>query len=262
MTFDTLSIDCEAGVGTITVDRPKSHNALTVPTLNEIGDAVEAMMADADVAVVVIAGAGDSFISGADIGMFNDQSGLWFKREFRRAFTRVEEAIEGGPKAVVAAVDGGAFGGGLELTITCDMVVASERSTMGFPEATMGTMPGAGGTQRLAHLVGYLRAKELVLTGRRISAEEAADLGIVTEVVPDDAFDDRLADLTGTLTDRAPYATWFAKEVIDRTRVGLDDGLSLEAALGALLFETEDVHEGFAAFLDSREPEFNDWSKL
>ncbi|WP_227134724.1 enoyl-CoA hydratase/isomerase family protein [Halorubellus salinus] len=263
MTPDHVVVERTDGVATVTIDRPESLNSLSVALLDELADAVEALMHEDQVSVVVVTGAGeDAFVSGAELDMFHGRSGVWFKREFRRAFGRVERAIEGGPKPVVAAVNGDAFGGGLELAVTCDLIYAAERARFGFPEITLGGMPGAGGTQRVIRLVGDLRAKELVMTGRPVPAAEAVEMGLATDVFPDDAFDDEVADVAATLAERAPVALWFAKEVINESRPSFDTGLALEAALGALLFETDDLHEGFGAFLDKREPEFDDWTDL
>ena len=260
--FNHIRVEQVNRVATVTVNRPESDNSLNLQTLTELGDAINALQADNSVHVIVLTGAGKSFIAGADLNMFHEQSGTWYKGEFRPRFRRVERAIEDGPKPVLAAVSGSALGGGLELALTCDLIYATESAHLGVPESTLGGMPGAGGTQRLVHLLGYLKAKELVLTGRPISAETAADIGLVNDVFPDDEFSDRIEDIATDLADRAPRALWFAKEVINETRADMDGGLSLEAALGTVLFETDDLHEGFGAFLQDRDADFSDWDDL
>ncbi|MFC7157670.1 enoyl-CoA hydratase/isomerase family protein [Halomarina halobia] len=261
--FDNLDISTAQSVTTISVDRVDTRNSLNIETLTELSTALDAAMDDPETSVLVLTGGGDeAFVSGADIGDFHGQDSLWFIRDFRRAFREVEEAIEGGPKPVIAALDGITFGGGLELALMCDLVYASDASALGFPESKLGGIPGVGGTQRLALIVGYLKAKELVLTGRTVMPEEAASLGIVNDVFPDEEFDDRVYDIARDLATGAPYAQWFGKEVINQTREGLEKGLALEAALGAVLFETDDIHEGFRAFLEQRNPDFSDWSEF
>lgn len=259
--FEKLQIRIVDGVSTVTVDRPESRNSLDIATLKELAAAIEQAMSDGDVGVVVLTGAGEgAFVSGADIGDFHGQSATWFKRDFRRAFGNVEDAIEEGPKPVIAAVNGVAFGGGLELMMMCDLVYAAESAKLGVPEANLGGIPGVGGTQRLALLVGYLKAKEMVLTGDPVSATEAADIGLVNDVFPDRELYESVYEIADDLVEGAPYAQWFGKQVINETRVGLGKGLELEAALGAVLFETDDIHEGFEAFLERRDPDFSDWS--
>lgn len=259
--FDNIRISVEEGVATVTVAREESRNSLDITTLEELAAAIEHAMDDGDVGTVVLTGAGEgAFVSGADISDFHGQSATWFKRDFRRAFEGVENAIEDGPKPVIAAVNGVAFGGGLELMMMCDLVYATESAKLGVPEANLGGIPGVGGTQRLALLVGYLKAKEMVLTGEPVSATEAAELGLVNDVFDDESLYDSVYEIADGLVDGAPYAQWFAKQAINETRVGLEKGLELEAALGAVLFETDDIHEGFEAFLERREPNFSDWS--
>lgn len=261
--LDHLAVSTEESVTTITVDRAGSRNSLDISTLEELSSAVEWGMNDTETSAIIVTGAGDdAFVSGADIGDFHNQDSLWFIRDFRRAFGAVEEAIEGGAKPVIAALNGVTFGGGLELALMCDLVYAADSAELGFPESKLGGIPGVGGTQRLALLVGYLKAKEMVLTGETITPDEAVSLGIVNDTFEDEEFYDRVSSVARDLADGAPYAQWFAKEVINQSREGLDKGLALEAALGAVLFETDDIHEGFEAFLERRQPEFSDWEEF
>jgi len=261
--YDTIDVARSGRTATVTVDRPESMNSLNVDVLEELAAAIEAAMADDAIKVVVLTGRGDeAFVSGADIGDFVANDGLWWKINFRRSFEEVERATEGGKKPVVAAVDGVALGGGSELVLLCDFVIATESARFGFPEISLGGMPGVGGAQRLARHVGVLAAKDLVMTGRRVGAEEASDMGLVTRVVDDDAFDEDDADLAADLAAGPPVAMWFAKEVLNRSRGDLETGLALEEALGTMLFETDDFDEGTSAFVEQRATEFADWKDL
>lgn len=247
-------------VATVLLDRPDVMNALDENFLNEIAAAVEACQADDDIGAIVLESAvEDAFIAGGDIQDFEAIDGSSWKREFRTAIRNVETAIEDRPTPVVAAVDGVALGGGTEIAMMCDLIIASERARFGQPEIGLGLIPGAGGTQRLTHLVGYLKAKELVLTGRHVSADEAAEIGLTNEVVPTDSFGRRIDDIATTLSTGPTSAQGYAKEAINSARPGLQEGLRLEMALSALSFETPEKEEGVDAFLDNREPEFNDY---
>lgn len=261
--YERVRLTHSDGVTTLTIDRAESRNSLDITTVQELATAAGNAMADEATDVIVVTGAGDdAFASGADIADFHEKEPLWFKRDYRAAWEDVEQAIEDGPKPVIAAVNGVAFGGGLELALMCDLVYVAESAVLGVPESSLGGMPGVGGTQRLTLLVGFLKAKELVFTGRPVPSEEAVDLGLANDVFPDEEFYDQIDDVATSLANGAPYAQWFAKEVINQTREGLDKGLALESALGAVLFDTDDIHEGFAAFIEGRDPDFSNWRDL
>ncbi|WP_254525914.1 enoyl-CoA hydratase/isomerase family protein [Natrinema caseinilyticum] len=253
--YQTVAVERHDSIGIVRVTRPEAMNAVNATVLTELSDAIETV--SSEVQTVVLTGEGErAFIGGGDIEEFQGQSGVWFRGEFRESMADVEDAIEGCHVPVIAAVNGVALGGGTEIALMCDLIVAAESATFGQPEIGLGIIPGAGGTQRLTHLVGYLKAKELVLTGKHISASEAEDIGLVNEVVGDDDFEDRVDELAAELADGAPIAQWFAKKSINETRAQLESGLELEAALTALLFETDDKEEGLSAFLEKRDPEF------
>lgn len=257
--YDTVRVEVADGVGTVSVDRPDAMNALNVTVVEELATAVSELQDDDDVGALVLAGAGeDAFIGGGDIKAFDEMSGLEWKGEFRTAMAALERAIEERRKPVLAAVDGVALGGGTEVAMMCDMILASESATFGQPETGLGIIPGVGGTQRLARLVGYLKAKELVLTGRHVPAAEAVEIGLANEVAPDEEFDERVSEVAAELESGSTTAQWFAKEAINRTRGDLDAGLKIEEGLAALAFETEDKREGLAAFLEGRDPEFGE----
>jgi len=159
-------------------------------------------------------------------------------------------------------VDGFALGGGTEIALMSDLIYTSERAQMGLPEIGIGGIPGAGGTQRLAQVVGPLKAKEMIMTGGIVSGEEATEIGLANDVFTEEAFDDQITEVAEGLAERGPMALWFTKEAINQTYEGLDKGLALEAALASNLFQTDDFAEGAAAFLENREPDFSDWSDL
>lgn len=255
--YDSVRTENSNGIGRVYVDRPEKMNAVNTAVVAEIAAAIGAFQGDDDVGAIVLTGTGEkAFIGGGDITEFEDMTGLEWKTEFRAAMADLEAVTEGGGTPVIAAVNGVALGGGTEIAMMCDVILAAESATLGLPESTLGLIPGAGGTQRLAHLVGYLKAKELVLTGRHVPADEALEIGLVNEVVPDDEFDARVAELAETLERGSATAQAFAKEAINRTRGDLEAGLKAEEGLAALAFETDDKEEGHAAFLDKRDPEF------
>ena len=257
MSRDTISFDVDdRGVATVTIDRPEQLNALTVETLEAIEEALDEA-ADRDARALVVAGAGDeAFVAGADISYMVDMS-TPEAQAYAELGHRVAEAIETFPAPTVAAVDGYAFGGGCELALACDLRVAAESAVLGQTEIDLGIIPGWGGTQRLPDLVGDEVARRLIFLGERIDASEAAEVGFVGEVVADDAFDDRIDELTGELAAKPATALRAAKEALNAAGDGsAATGLALERRAWAGLFGTHDQREGMAAFLEKREPEF------
>ncbi|WP_128905491.1 enoyl-CoA hydratase/isomerase family protein [Halorubrum amylolyticum] len=258
MTWDTITLDVDddTDAATITVDRPDQLNALTVDTL----EAIEEALAEAEAAeprALVLAGAGDeAFVAGADISYMVELS-TPEAQAYAELGHRVADAIESFPAPTVAAIDGYAFGGGSELALACDLRVAAESAVLGQTEIDLGIVPGWGGTQRLPRLVGDETAKRLVFLGERIDASEAAEIGLVGEVVADEAFDDRIAELAGELAAKPAFATRAAKEALNAARGGSQaGGLALERRAWSGLFGTHDQREGMRAFLEKREPEF------
>ncbi|MGQ3330230.1 enoyl-CoA hydratase/isomerase family protein [Halorubrum sp. FL23] len=257
MTWDTITFAIDdSDVATITVDRPAQLNALTVDTL----EAIEAALAEAEAAgarALVLASAGDeAFVAGADISYMVELS-TPEAQAYAELGHRVADAIESFPAPTVAAVDGYAFGGGSELALACDLRVAAESAVIGQTEIDLGIIPGWGGTQRLPRLVGDETARRLVFLGERVDASEAADIGLVGEVVPDDAFDDRIDELAAALAAKPAVAMRAAKEALNAARDGSQaNGLALERRAWAGLFGTHDQREGMAAFVEKREPEF------
>ena len=256
MTWETITLDIDDSVATLTIDRPDQLNALTVDTLEAIEEGL-AEAATADARVVVLAGAGDAaFVAGADISYMADLS-TPEAQAYAELGHRVADTIESFPAPVIAAVDGYALGGGGELALACDLRVAAERAVFGQTEIDLGIVPGWGGTQRLPALVGDETARRLIFLGERIDAEAAADLGLVGEVVSDDAFDDRVDELAGTLAAQSATAMRAAKEALNAAGDGsAATGLTLERRTWAGLFGTHDQREGMQAFLEKRDPSF------
>lgn len=241
------------GVALVTLDRPRVLNALDFTLIAELTDALEALDADAACRAIVITGAGErAFAAGADIRELAAQTptSLLAGNEFHRW-----ERIKRIRTPLIAAVRGFALGGGCELAMTCDLIVAGESAQFGQPEIRLGVMPGAGGTQRLTRAIGKAKAMELVLTGRSIGAREAEAHGLVTRVVPDaEVLPDALR-LGAEIAAMPPLAVMAAKEAVNRAEeLPLEAGLEHERRLFYLLFSTEDRREGMAAFIEKRPP--------
>ncbi len=236
------------------LNRPEARNALSPELMAELGEQVARHDADPDVRCIVIAGSDEVFAAGADIGALAE-------REFHEAvfhpaaafWKRVAECRT----PMIAAVSGWALGGGCELALCCDMIVASETAEFGQPEINLGIIPGGGGTQRLARVLGKQRTMELVLTGRRIDAEEAERLGIVNEVAPAGEWLEHAMELAQRVAKRPPLAAKLAKQaVLAADETGLAAGLEQERRLYELAMATEDRVEGTKAFMEKRKPEF------
>lgn len=250
-----ISHEAADGVGVITIDRPERRNALNLEVKEGIARAVEALAADEAVRVIVLTGAGGTFVAGTDIA---EMEGMRPADHATLATDRVFTVLRSCPKVVIAAVEGYALGGGCELALCCDLIVAGEGAKLGQPEIRVGIMPGAGGTQRLVRLMGRYRAMRLILTGEAVGAREALALGMLSEVVPDGTALDRSRDLARTVAAMPALAVRAIKEV-----VGLGADLPLEAALSLerkafmLLFDTADQKEGMRAFLEKRRPSYS-----
>ena len=242
-----------AGVALVTVDRPEALNALSFDVLDDLATALEGLDANASCRVVVITGAGErAFAAGADIRELAVQSYASLSAGGRFAAWDRLAAI-GLP--LIAAVRGFALGGGCELAMACDMIVAAEDASFGQPEIRLGVMPGAGGTQRLTRAIGKARAMELILTGRTMTAHEAQAFGLVTSVVPAAATVDAALELAGMIAAMPPLAVRAAKAaILDAHEVSLSAGLAGEREAFFRLFDTADQSEGMAAFTQKRPP--------
>lgn len=253
---EKVSLDVSDRIATLTVDNPEKRNAMDQETRTALRERVEEVDANDDVRVVVLRGAGDAYITGGDIEAFADYDqvdALEYLTEYGQGlYNDVAELT----KPTIAAIDGYAFGGGLEISLACDLRVATPEAMVGLPEVGLGILPGGGGTQRLAHVAGAGVAKDLTFTGRAVDAEEAAALGILNRVYEPDEFDDSVRELAETIAANAPLSLRLAKESINR---GLDAeaGLDFERIACAFLFGTADKQEGAEAFLEDREPAFD-----
>jgi enoyl-CoA hydratase len=241
------------GVAIVTLDRPEVLNALDFALIRELTDALEALDADPACRAIVITGAGErAFAAGADIRELATQTPttLFSGNEFHRW-----ERIKRIRTPLIAAVRGVALGGGCELAMTCDMIVAADDARFGQPEITLGVMPGAGGTQRLTRAIGKAKAMELVLTGATLSAREAEERGLVTRIVPAADVTTAALDLAARIAAMPPVAVRAAKEAVNRAfEVSLEAGLEFERRAFYLLFDTDDAKEGLAAFSEKRKP--------
>ncbi|WP_424004712.1 3-hydroxyacyl-CoA dehydrogenase NAD-binding domain-containing protein [Haloarcula salina] len=256
--FDTVSISYPGDmVAHVELDRPHRMNTVSPELLDDLAAAVDHLSEDDDVRAILLTGAGDkAFSAGADVqSMASNASPLdavELSRKGQEVFGKLEEC----PMPVVAGIDGYALGGGMELATCADLRVASERSTLGQPEHNLGIMPGWGGTQRLARIVGEGRAKEIIFTGERYDAAELAEYGFINEVVGNDELDDRAMELAADLAAGPPVAQRFTKRAMHAGRDDLDAGLELEAQAFGALFGTEDMMEGINAFMGDDEPDF------
>lgn len=241
-------------VALIQLNRPKELNALNLELMGELRDALKALDADEQVRAIVMTGNERAFAAGADIKQMAGRNAIDMLKIDQ--FTTWDQ-IKKTKKPVIAAVSGFALGGGCELVMTCDMVIASETAQFGQPEIKIGVMPGAGGTQRLPRAVGKVNAMEMALTGRFISAEKAYALGLVNKVVPVELYLEEAFKLASEIAQLSPIAVRLAKEsVLKSFETGLSEGLEFERKNFYMLFATEDQKEGMAAFIEKRAPDF------
>lgn len=249
-----ILVEQDGAVATITLNRPKVLNALNQETMDELVAAMEALDRDDAIRCIVLTGSERAFAAGADVNEMAAATPADMLSGYRfQQWERIRKIS----KPIVAAVRGFALGGGCELAMLCDMIVAGEGARFGQPEINIGIMPGAGGTQRLTRAVGKARAMEIVLTGRHITATEAAAAGLVTRVVPDEVTLDEAKRLAGQIAAKPPIAVRLAKEsILKAFDTTLEAGLDFERKAFYLLFSTEDKVEGIQAFLAKRPPTF------
>jgi enoyl-CoA hydratase len=257
MAFETLSYATEGGIALVTFNRPQVLNALNVQLVGELSEAMSRAKHDPAVKVVILTGSGEkAFAAGADIAELA-RLGTVEAVDFARRGQRVTREMEHLGKPIIAAINGFALGGGCEVAMACTLRVAADTARLGQPEVNLGIIPGYGGTQRLARLVGKGRAMDLILTGRMVKAEEALAMGLVNQVVPAAELMDAARKLAGTLMEKGPLALRFSMEAVHGgMEMGLDDGLGWEAHLFGLSAATDDMKEGTAAFLEKRKPDF------
>lgn len=252
MPYTTILTETRGRVGLVTLNRPEAMNALNSTILDELMSALEAFDADGAIGAMVVTGSEKVFAAGADIKEMAEAS----EEEMRQSpFIGSFDRIRGIRKPIIAAVSGWALGGGCELAMSCDMIIASEKAKFGQPEVTIGVIPGAGGTQRLTLAVGKAVAMEMVLNNRILSAQEALSFGLVNRVVPVENFLDEAISLAGEIAGRAPLAVRAGKEAVNAVFEGsLTEGLFFEKELIYSLFSTKDQKEGMKAFIEKRAP--------
>jgi enoyl-CoA hydratase len=257
MNLETILYQVDSdGVLLLTINRPDKLNALNAQVLDDLDEVFSSVASDTSVRGVVLTGSGSkAFVAGADIKQFQSLSAEGAER-FARRGQAVFNLIERLPRPVVAAVNGFALGGGCELALACHMRVAAQSASFGQPEVNLGIIPGYGGTQRLPRLVGRGLATELILTGERVSAQRAYEIGLVNKVVPDESLLEQAKHLVTRATTKAPIAIQLALESIHAADHPMEDGLKLEAQLFGQSLATEDASEGVSAFLEKRKPDF------
>ena len=244
-------------VATITLNRPRVFNSFNRDMIGRLTALVGNLGAEPDVRIIVIAGAGGNFSSGADIAELSSLGSMLEARGLTQEAHRMMDAIEACPKPVIAAVSGYAIGGGQELCLACDLRVAGEGATFGQVEVNIGSIPSWGGTQRLARTVGVAYAKDLIYTGRLVTAREAFERGLVSRLVPDDRVMEEARRLAESIAEQAPLAVAASKSSVSRA---FDNDLAANLAhdvdLFSTLYSSEDLHEGLQAFLEKRAPRF------
>jgi enoyl-CoA hydratase len=256
MSYETIMLEVSEAIATLTFNRPKVLNALNPQMIEEFRVALGEVQRTPEVKVLILTGAGKAFVAGADIRILQQLDPIGAKR-FAQEGQSTLFALEALDIPVIACVNGFALGGGCEIAMACDFVCASEMANFGQPEINLGVIPGFGGTQRLVRLVGKGRAKELCMTGRIITAQEAFSMGLVTRIFPAETLMDETLKIAKTIAEKGRVALRAVKYVIDRGfDIDLKAGCALEADAFSLCFASPDQQEGTTAFLEKRPPRF------
>jgi len=255
MSYGCILTDTRGAVGLITLNRPEALNALNKQLMDELGQALDGYEADDAIGCIVITGSAKAFAAGADIKEMQPKSYMdAYKEDF---ITANWERVTRCRKPVIAAVGGYALGGGCELAMMCDFILAADTAKFGQPEINLGVIPGSGGTQRLTRFVGKSKAMEMVLTGRMMDAEEAERSGLVSRVVPADDLVDEALKVAGRIAELSRPSVMMAKEAVNKSYESMmREGVMFERRLFHSLFATEDQSEGMAAFAEKRKPNF------
>lgn len=256
--YTALLITEEAGVAIVTINRPKALNALNSTVLDELAQAFDELADNNAVKAIIITGAGEkAFVAGADITQMKDMNvveGKVFAEKGQNVFMKIEQC----PKPVIAAVNGFALGGGCEIAMACDIRIASEMAKFGQPEVGLGIIPGFGGTQRLARLIGRGMAKFLIYTADIIDAKEALRIGLVQKVTAPEALLDEAKAIAGRILKKSAIAVSLAKDAINRgMEMDIPNAMQYEAYIFGTCFASEDQHEGMTAFVEKRKPSFS-----
>ena len=255
MEYETIQVSKEGALGIITLHRPQAMNALSSAVVKELISALTEFERDDDVRCLVMAGSERAFSAGADIKEMAEMTAV--QMTMTGHFFPLWDKVGRFPKPIVGALSGFVLGGGLELAMSLDVLVASETTQLGQPEINIGVIPGGGGTQRLTRAVGKSKAMEMILTGRYIGAEEAKALGLVSRVVPKEAYLEEAKKVANEMASKSPVATRLAKMSVNKAfETGLSQGLDFERELFYLLFASEDAKEGMKAFMEKRKPAF------
>ncbi len=251
MSYENIIASSHDHVGVVQINRPKAMNALNTPTMEEIVAAMRAFDADDEIGCMVLTGSDKAFAAGADIKQMAEAS---VTEMLNMTFLNLWDDLRSINKPIIAAVSGYCLGGGNELAMACDLMVASETAKFGQPEINLGIIPGAGGTQRLTHAVGKSIAMEMVLNARFLSAQEALQYGLVSRVFPAESYLTDAIALAAEIAGRAPWAVRMGKAAVNRAfELSLNEGLAAERDLFAMLFATADQKEGMAAFIEKRQ---------
>jgi len=254
MSFENIVVETKGRVGLITLNRPKALNALNSALVAELNTALDTFEADADIGAIVVTGSEKAFAAGADI---KEMQAKTYQEVYVEDFISSWERITRCRKPVIAAVAGFALGGGCELAMMCDFIIAADTAKFGQPEITLGIMPGAGGTQRLTRFVGKSKAMEMCLTGRMMDAAEAERAGLVSRVVPAAELLEEALKAAGKVAALSLPAVMMTKETINRAyETTLAEGVRFERRVFHAMFATEDQKEGMAAFAEKRKPDF------
>jgi enoyl-CoA hydratase len=254
MNYSNILVTKENGYALIQLNRPDVMNAINIALMKELVEALDEMDKQDDVRCVILTGTEKAFAAGADIKEMADASTVeMLQRDMFARWDRIRKF----KKPIIAAVGGYALGGGCELAMTCDIIIASESAKFGQPEISIGVIPGAGGTQRLTRAVGKYKAMEMVLTGAMITAEEAKQWGLVVKVVPNEVLVDEAKNLAKAIASKPPLAAQLGKEAILKAfDTTIESGLEFERKNFYILFSTEDQKEGMKAFVEKRKPEW------
>jgi enoyl-CoA hydratase len=254
MAYETILVETHGKVGLIRLNRPQALNALNARLIGELGEALAAFEADAAIGAMVLTGSEKAFAAGADI---KEMAGKTYVEALLEDFIAKWRALAHTRKPVIAAVAGFALGGGCELAMMCDFIIAAETAKFGQPEIKLGVIPGAGGTQRLARFIGKAKAMDLILTGRMMDAAEAERCGLVARIVPADKLVDEALEAAAAIAGYSRPSVMLAKESVNRAyETSLAEGVLFERRVFHSLFATEDQKEGMAAFLEKRAPDF------
>lgn len=254
MDYETLIVEKRDNVGVITLNRPQALNALNAALLKELRHILASFSTDDSIGAIVITGSQKAFAAGADI---KEMQSLDFVDAYLGDFLGGWDDVAASRKPVIAAVSGFALGGGCELAMMCDFIIAADSAKFGQPEITLGIIPGMGGSQRLTRAVGKAKAMDMVLTGRKMDAQEAERAGLVSRIVPQERLMDEAVEAAGVIASLSRASVLMAKESVNRSFEGtLSEGLRFERRLFQSLFATQDQKEGMAAFAEKRKPVF------